>query len=295
MWAAARAIDADRKHTDEVVRMFVPLAEGPMAATYVNGKKGLVLPATGATAGSLPSGMFAACYLVSVSRGRAQNQPVEKVEEAYSAALGGAPDFFPAVEANVTYLLSQEKFTQATTLIDALMKASQTSGPSATPAKAWQLQIESEEAQQRYLRALQLAQEAKAKFPDNVDLRMELVQVYRLRGQDKDADTELQAIVQDMPKYETAYRSLVNSLFVRSRRGDSKRQAWRRLWRCSTSLPRRSQIRASAGSRLRSSTPAAADMRRPRRCCDWCLRRTRIRPRLWCRWAQIEVLLGPRQ
>jgi tetratricopeptide (TPR) repeat protein len=43
--------------------------------------------------------------------------------------------------------------------------------------------------------------------------------VYRLRGQDKEADAELQGIIRDMPKYEAAYRSLVNALFTRSRQG----------------------------------------------------------------------------
>ena len=51
--------------------------------------------------------------------------------------------------------------------------------------KAWQLEIDSEIAQQRYVRAMQLAQEARTKFADNVDLRMQLVVVYRLRKKPK--------------------------------------------------------------------------------------------------------------
>jgi predicted Zn-dependent protease len=150
---------------------------------------------------------------------QAQNVPGERVEAAFEASLKADGGFFPAREAYVSYLLGQEKFAKATTVIHELMKGNEGS------AKAWQLEVESEAAQQRYTQALQLAQEARAKFPDDVDLRMEMAGVYRLRGMDKEADAELQGIIRDMPKYEAAYRALVNALFMRTQRGSSDLRA----------------------------------------------------------------------
>jgi tetratricopeptide (TPR) repeat protein len=216
--AAADAIAARRDDSLAVLRLFVPVSEGQAGAMYINAaiaRQGALGGPMASDAFPLPpaprgTSAFALYYLEALTR-QAQNRPPEQVETAFEASLKADGAFFPATEAYVSYLLTQERFDKATVAIDALMEGHQGS------AKAWQLQIESETAQQRYVHALQLAQEASAKFPDDADLRLETVRIYRLRGQNKQADAELQRMIKDMPRQEIAYRALVNSLLPRLR------------------------------------------------------------------------------
>jgi tetratricopeptide (TPR) repeat protein len=211
MNAAANAIAAQRDDSRPVVQLFAPVAQGPVGAMYIHA----AVARQNAAAGSVPlppaarsASAFALDYLEALTR-QAQNLPLEQVEPAFEAALQADGNFFPAAEEYVSYLLDQEKFSKATSVIDSILQ----SHPAG--AQTCRLQILSEIAQQRYLHALQLAQEARASFPEDVDLRLQLAAVYRLRGQDSRADAELQALIRDFPKNETAYRVLINSLFDR--------------------------------------------------------------------------------
>ena len=197
--SAAAAIAADRALTEDVIKVFLPAAEGPAAAAFLkaedrDGRRN-----------------FAIYFLQAVTR-RSQHAAAASVEADFQECLRLAPDFYPASAAYASYLLAAEKFPEATRVIQQTLAQDQKN------PKAWQLQIEGEAAQQRYVHALQLAHEARAKFPDDADIRMQLVAVYRLRQQDAEADAELQALIKDAPKYEPAYRALVNSLLLRARR-----------------------------------------------------------------------------
>ncbi|MCL2646662.1 MAG: tetratricopeptide repeat protein [Phycisphaerales bacterium] len=119
--------------------------------------------------------------------------------------------FFPARETLVSLLLSQEKFKDADTIIqDAIAKKQ-------GGAKAYQLLVDSEAAQQRFANALKLSQNACQKFPDSNELRLQLAALYRLRGQDTEADKTLIALIDAAPKCEPAYRPLINSLQSQAR------------------------------------------------------------------------------
>ncbi len=210
--AATAAIAADRANSPAVWRLFAPVAEGRAGAMYMlsfrPGFRGIPPAPVTVKKGS----EFALYYLEGLTR-QAQNEPAERVAESFEAAVKADGEFFPAAQAYVSFLLTEEKFDQAATIIGGLMKAN------ASSPRTWQLQVESEAAQQRLVQALKLAQEARTRFPNDVEVRMQLVGVYRLRGQDKEADAETQTIIKDMPKHEPAYRSLVNSLFLQSRQG----------------------------------------------------------------------------
>ncbi len=219
MSAAAAAIAADRSKTDDVLRQFVPVAEGAPGAAWesrpvtVRLDQQSAASKSSAEAARLAAQFAALDYLEAITR-LAHNAPTPKIEEAFEASLKWSPDFFQPREAYIDFLLNQEKFSRAAALIDVAVKGNPGS------AKAWELEIESEAAQQRYVSAQQLATEAKAKFPADVDIRMKLVAILRLRGMDSAADAELQSIITDNPAYETAYRQLINSLFLRLQRGD---------------------------------------------------------------------------
>jgi tetratricopeptide (TPR) repeat protein len=204
--AAADAIAADRDNYLPVLRLVVPVAEGPVGDKYLKAHSARALVSSSAKNGA----QFALDYLLAVTR-QAQNQPFDIVAEAYEASLQSNRDFFPAAEAYATYLLSQERFAKATTVIDAFMRNNADSAP------ARRLEIESEVAQQRYAHAVELAQSAIAKFPDDADLRIQRASIHRLRGQDNKADAELISLIDDQPKYESAYRALINSLLLRMR------------------------------------------------------------------------------
>jgi tetratricopeptide (TPR) repeat protein len=200
---AAAAISANRALTDDVVRRFVPLTLSTSAKGYAK------QPGGGAISG--PS-TFARSYLRALTL-QAQHASFERIDGEFSAAMAAAPDFLPARDAFVSWLITEEKFPQVTQVVQEAVRANPNS------PRAWQLLIESEAAQQRFNGALKLAQEAKARFPASADLRMQLAAVYRLRGQDTPADAELQGLIDEMPKYEPAYRALINALFVESRSG----------------------------------------------------------------------------
>jgi tetratricopeptide (TPR) repeat protein len=201
---AGAAIAADRNLHGEVMKLFLPVAEmSPAAAFMKEGDSG---------AGRAASENFATAYLAAITA-RVQNAEPETIERLFSESLRQAADFAPARDGYVSWLLAQEKFPRATEIVQTAVSASP------DDPGAWVMLVRAEAAQQRYLGALKLAQDAKRKFPANTDVRMELVNVYRLRGQDAEADAELNTLINEQPKNETAYRALINAMLLRNRRG----------------------------------------------------------------------------
>jgi tetratricopeptide (TPR) repeat protein len=194
---SAAAIIADRTLADSVVKLFSPLADSPTGAAFFK-------------TATTPVASFAEDYLLAILA-RLQDAPPDQIDAFYRASLKNAPDFVTARDSYISWLLAEERFPQASRLVQQVVSDNRNS-PS-----AWQLLIESEAAQQRYLSALKLAQDAKKQFPTNTDLRLQLAAIYRLRGQNVEADAELQSIISDNPKFETSYKVLINDLFARSR------------------------------------------------------------------------------
>jgi len=199
--SSAAAIHADISLTDSVLKLFAPVAEGPAGAAY---------------AGTVPI-MDAAppeAWFLQAITARAHDGAPDFIEDALGRAVKGAPEFFAARSELVSYLVSREKFARANQLVDEAI-AKNLGG-----AKAALLRVQTEAAQQRFSHALELARQAREKFPADPAVRLEVATVYRLRGQDAQADAELQDLINDMPTYEPAYAALVNAWFERTRRGE---------------------------------------------------------------------------
>jgi tetratricopeptide (TPR) repeat protein len=143
---------------------------------------------------------------------RANNAEPGVIDGYFKQSLKEAGDFVPARDAYVSWLLEAERFEQATQIVQNAVSANPND-----PA-TWKLLVQAEAAQQRYLSALKLGQDAKRKFPENSDIRMELAAIYRLRGQENEADQELSSLINDQPKNEAAYEALINGMLLRSRR-----------------------------------------------------------------------------
>jgi predicted Zn-dependent protease len=209
--AAAAALAADPARHDAVLAAYLPVAQGPAGKAFVRN------PPRAAGGGAAPAAAdYAAHYLAAVAR-RLQDAPPEDVDRDFRAALAAAPAFAPARDAYIAWLLTREQFPRANELVQkAVADARGTDGE----AKAWGLLVEAEAAQQRLVSAMKLAEEGKKKFPADADLRMKLAAVYRLRGQDAQADAELQALLTDQPAFEPAYKALITALQLRGvRRG----------------------------------------------------------------------------
>jgi tetratricopeptide (TPR) repeat protein len=193
---AAAVLARNPDKSAAIVELLTPAAKAPAAATFAKD------PAASPAATPYESYLFGILY-------RALNE-TERAEKSFrDAAL--IPGFFPAREALVSSLIAQEKFPEASRMIQDAIAHNQGG------AKAYQLLIESEGAQERLASALKIAKEAKEKFPDNAEIRMQLATIYRLREQDEEADAELAALIDAQPKYELAYKALVNSLLTRAR------------------------------------------------------------------------------
>lgn len=204
--AAAAAIHADEKLTDNVVKLFAPVAQGAAGAAFLK----VAQSAAGAPAPALAEGFF----LEGITA-RAHHAPPAVVESMLRQAVEGSPHYFPARAELVSFLVSREEFSAAAPLIDQAIE--QNLGG----AKAWLLRVQTEAAQDRLTHALELAQEACQKFPTDIPLRMEVAAIYRQRGQDSLADAQLQDIISDAPTYEPAYAALVNAWFLRTRQGEN--------------------------------------------------------------------------
>ncbi len=111
--------------------------------------------------------------------------------------------------------MSQEKFARASALIQEAIDKKQ-DGP-----KTWQLLVEAEAAQERLSHALQLSQEARAKYPTDPDTRLQLALIYRVRGQTAEADAELNHLIDEFPKFEPGYKALIAGLISSGRTGGS--------------------------------------------------------------------------
>ena len=189
---------APDKH-DDIMELFVPLMDVPSAPRQI-----VSLP---------PSAGAAQRYLLARTLARHDAAPAA-ITEQFAAAMKADPSFLPAREAYIRALLGDEQFTKA----DQAITQAIASGKGAE--KALELQIESEIVQNRFTKAVQVAREAKGKFPRSPELRMTLASIYRLRDQDRDADAELFAAVEEFPKFEPAYRRLIDSYLERSHAAD---------------------------------------------------------------------------
>lgn len=134
---------------------------------------------------------------------QATDEPA-KAARYFESCIAGNPNSWPARETYLTFLLAREEFAKADVFIQKAIDTHQGG------AKAYELLLESEVAQQRYAHALDLALKAKDNFPDSPEIRLALATVYELRGQGSQADTELRQIVDRFPKNETAYRRLID-------------------------------------------------------------------------------------
>ncbi len=199
--AAAGALAADASLHDALLTLFEPAAHSPAAAAYLK------------SAPADPPDNFTVAYLQAVTW-QAQDASSPKIEADFHAALALAPNFAPARDAYIAWLLAREQFPKVTELVRQAVAESE---GKPGEARAWELLIQSETAQQRYLSALKLAQDGHTKFPNDPEIRMQLAAIYRLRGQDVQADLELQVITNDMPKYEPAYKALVNGILLQAR------------------------------------------------------------------------------
>ena len=147
-------------------------------------------------------------YLLALTE-EARHADPTAIDATFAASLRLRPDYLPARDAYVTWLLGQERYAKASALIQEALDKQQ------GDPKTWQLLIASETAQQRLLRALQFAQQARAKYPNDPDTRLQLASLYRTRGQDAEADAELNTLIDAFPKFEPAYKALINSLMSR--------------------------------------------------------------------------------
>jgi tetratricopeptide (TPR) repeat protein len=198
--AAARTIASDPARAEDVVQLFTPVAESGAGGAYLKSSP----PVTGD---------YARLYLLGLTR-RAHDAPASAVEQALRESVRASPpEFFAGRQALVGQLLSTEKFAEADQVVHQLVPAGSD--------RVWQLRIDTEAAQQRLVSAMTLAREARTRFPQNADIRLQLIAICRMRGMETEAETELQALVRDFPKLEAGYRMLVNALFSRSRRGVS--------------------------------------------------------------------------
>lgn len=201
-WAAlsvaGRALAAAPEKSDEIVKLFGPLMDTPGIDAH-------------SPPGRPAGGYEKYVYALSL---RLQDGASSVVASALQDAVKAQGDFQPAREAYIEALLAAEQFKPA----DALIEQTVAQARGVAGAKPALLQVESQVAQHRYSDALKLAKEAKAAFPRSTDLRMAVVAIYRLRGQNAEADAELLATIAEFPKFELAYRRLIDSYIVRGRR-----------------------------------------------------------------------------
>ncbi len=185
--ASAQSLSADTAKREDILTLFLESVQSPGAAQI--SAHGL----TPTASGEKDAGASFQPYLLALAR-QALHADAGLIDSTFHDAIAQNEDFLPAREAYVTWLLSQEKFAQASALIQEALDKNQ-GGP-----KTWELLIESESAQQRLTHALALAQEAVTKYPTDQDIHMELATVYRLRGQWDESDTELRHIIDQFPR-----------------------------------------------------------------------------------------------
>jgi tetratricopeptide (TPR) repeat protein len=152
-------------------------------------------------------------YLLALAEETGQAAP-SAIDARFNDSLRLRPDFLPARDAYVTWLLGQERYAKASALIQEALDKQQ------GDPNTWRLLVASEVAQQRLLHALQLAQQARAKYPDDPDTRLQLASIYRTRGQDAEADAELHTLLDAFPTFEPGYKALIGSLITHLQAGN---------------------------------------------------------------------------
>lgn len=142
-----------------------------------------------------------ASYLLGLVAERAYEQG--RAELFLSDAVKLDPSFWPAREAYVLTLLQGDNFTKARAVVE--------KGLEENPArvKAYTLRVESEALQGRYASALKLSLDAKQRFPDSPEVRLQLASVYRLREQYDLASRELRELMEKFPRNEEAYQRAI--------------------------------------------------------------------------------------
>jgi tetratricopeptide (TPR) repeat protein len=201
-------VDSPATFSQGLAASAAALADTPAAQEPITK---LFLPTTefaSKTFPTTPSADSYTAYLLALTEESRHADPAS-IDATFADALRLRPDFLPARDAYVTWLLGQERYAQASALIQEALDKQQ-GGP-----KTWQLLVASEAAQQRLLRALQFAQQARAKYPDDPDTRLQLASIYRTRGQNAEADAELNTLLDAFPKFEPAYKALIGSLISR--------------------------------------------------------------------------------
>ncbi|HVX85507.1 MAG TPA: tetratricopeptide repeat protein [Phycisphaerae bacterium] len=134
------------------------------------------------------------------------------VDAAFRAALRSEPDFFPARRGYVTWLISQDRFSDAAGLVEEALAR-----PHAGLAAA-QLHITLLVGEQKLTDALAAAQDAAKKYPEDADAHLRVAAIYRTRGQNAESDRELISLLQAQPACAPAYEALIDSLLDRIRR-----------------------------------------------------------------------------
>lgn len=141
---------------------------------------------------------------------RANDGDPEATRALFAGAIAALPDFFPARQAYVTWLLALDKFADAEALINAT--------PAGAGARGWDLRIELAIAREQLPQALAIAQEALQQFPDDVDLHLRVAALHRARGEYAASDKELTSLIDAHPNNGSAYEALISSLLERVRR-----------------------------------------------------------------------------
>ncbi len=198
--ASARALDAAPDKHDAIIKLFTPIAQMPAAASYV---------AQLSNNEPAPDISGTAAYLRARTL-QAHNADPHTIDATYRDAISRAPSLEAARDAYITWLLSLERFKDASVLVQEAIHNNQES------PTTLRLLVETEAAQQRYSSALHMGLDARKKYPDNPDIRLQLAAVYRIRADDAQADAELNHLIDDFPKFEPAYVALINSLVMRS-------------------------------------------------------------------------------
>ena len=132
--ATAHVLDAAPDKHDAVIKLFTPIAQLPAAATYV-----AQFPANAPAQDTNGT----AAYLCALTL-EANNADPRLIDAAYQDAITRDPSLEPARDDYVTWLLSQERFKEASSLVQEAIHNKQES------PRTLRLLVESEAAQQRY-------------------------------------------------------------------------------------------------------------------------------------------------
>ena len=196
----ARAMGQESEKVEDLRRAFYELVGDKPAAELV--KKFEAAAATGS-----PATQARAAYLLGLLAQRQYEQSHAEAELSLAVKLD--PTFWPAREAYVLSLLSGDQFVRATAVVREAIEEKQGG------VKAFTLQIDSEALQGRYASALRLAEDARNRFPDSAEVWLELVNIYRGRGQQDLAAKELAALIAQFPRNEEAYQRAIEMALAR--------------------------------------------------------------------------------